>query len=764
MHSLPYKHVSLLILLLGAGCGEPDKGADGGSTVDPNDRDGDGYGADEDCNDNNPDVNPGATEICNHINDDCDDEVDEDVMGLWWADSDGDGYGRENTTAVESCDQPAGYVAQEGDCDDTNAEVNPDAIEACNNIDDNCDGVADDGTTLYWYADADSDGYGDPDTETEACEPPSGMISDGTDCDDHDATVNPGAEEVCGDYDDDDCDGHADVGVTGTWYTDSDGDGYGHPAQVYETCDPEPGWVQEGGDCRPSEADKYPGAPEACNDDDDDCDGEIDEDFDKDGDGGQSTECTLGTDCDDADPTIYMGAQEICGDGIDQSCDGADRSCSYSGSFPLGSADAKLWGPTSNYDSGRQVDAGDVTGDGKDDIIIATLYANSYNGGAFVIPGPITGSMSLSSAGFYLKGSTPTYGGGRSVGTFDVSGDGMGDVLVGGPWASAPSAWITFGPITANANLEDADVQLIGSASTYTSHGCDLGDVNGDGEGDAIIGAYYATGTVANSGKAFVVYGPLSSGSALTLESDSDSEISATRTSAYFGRWVQAGRDMDGDGIGDMLIAAPYESVSASSAGTAYIIHGPPDATMTTASADGIWYGEAASNYAAQDIGLGDINGDGLTDALVGAAYNSSGASYGGAAYVIYGPGTGTASLGTADIIIRGTHASQYFGSAAQGGDVDGDGIEELAVGATGDTTSGTAAGSVFVFNLLVAGTYTASDADAVLIGETNGDYLGEGVAFGDLDGDHLKELILGAPSEDKGGSSSGSVYVQYPY
>ncbi|MEA3325288.1 MAG: putative metal-binding motif-containing protein, partial [Euryarchaeota archaeon] len=121
----------------------------------------------------------------------------EDVMTTYYGDADGDGYGDpENTTDAYSA--PTGYVTDNTDCDDTNADVNPGATEVCNGIDDNCDGQIDEGVMTTYYGDADGDGYGDPENATEACSAPDGYVTDNTDCDDTNADVNPGATEVCG--------------------------------------------------------------------------------------------------------------------------------------------------------------------------------------------------------------------------------------------------------------------------------------------------------------------------------------------------------------------------------------------------------------------------------------------------------------------------------------------------------------------------------------------------------------------------------------
>ncbi len=160
------------------------------------DADGDGFDTSSDCDDLNAAVNPGATEVADGLDNDCDGTVDEGTGG--GPDSDGDGY------------SPAA-----GDCDDGEKLVHPGATEVCNGRDDNCDGTADEGITAdTWYADADGDGFGDPGTGITQCSGPAGYVHDNTDCDDGSAAVHPGATEVEADGIDQDCDG-TDAGGTG---------------------------------------------------------------------------------------------------------------------------------------------------------------------------------------------------------------------------------------------------------------------------------------------------------------------------------------------------------------------------------------------------------------------------------------------------------------------------------------------------------------------------------------------------------------------
>ena len=126
----------------------------------------------------------------------------------WYQDADGDGYGDPDSEVWDSCDEPAtGLVEDATDCDDADAAIHPDAEELCDELDNDCDGEVDEGTELAsWYADADGDGYGDPDSAVQACTAPEGHVEGSSDCDDGDAETYPGAAERC-DEADNDCEG-----------------------------------------------------------------------------------------------------------------------------------------------------------------------------------------------------------------------------------------------------------------------------------------------------------------------------------------------------------------------------------------------------------------------------------------------------------------------------------------------------------------------------------------------------------------------------
>ncbi|MGB0639495.1 MAG: putative metal-binding motif-containing protein [Myxococcota bacterium] len=236
-----------------------------------------------DCDDVDASINPDAIEVCDGVDNDCDGETDPsdstDAL-TWYADADGDGYGDEDSTAL-ACDISDGWVADNTDCDDEDAAVNPAAIEVCDGLDNDCDGELDpsDATDASaWYADTDGDGYGDITETVMSCVSSDGWVADSTDCDDVDPDVNPGATEVC-DGVDNDCDGvvdPVDASDSTVWYADADGDGFGDSETGVDGCSGGDGYVTDGTDCDDTDPDVNPDAVEVCDGVDNDCSGEVD--------------------------------------------------------------------------------------------------------------------------------------------------------------------------------------------------------------------------------------------------------------------------------------------------------------------------------------------------------------------------------------------------------------------------------------------------------------------------------------------------------
>jgi hypothetical protein len=179
-------------------------------------------------------------------------------------------------------------VARAGDCDDSDEQVNPDGLEVCDGVDNDCDDAVDsadpsvDPTTEHpYYRDSDGDGFGDASNAITSCDKPGGYVADATDCDDADRWANPGAPEVCDEVDNDcdeltdDDDDSLDVSTAGTFYLDEDGDGFGGGVPV-TACSAPAQHVTTAGDCDDAAADTNPDASETCNGRDNDCDGGAD--------------------------------------------------------------------------------------------------------------------------------------------------------------------------------------------------------------------------------------------------------------------------------------------------------------------------------------------------------------------------------------------------------------------------------------------------------------------------------------------------------
>ncbi|MEM9191408.1 MAG: MopE-related protein [Myxococcota bacterium] len=221
-----------------------------------------------DCNDNEISIHPAQLELCDAIDNDCDDAIDETQnIVAWYPDRDDDLYGDRTAVPVMSCEPVANHSVLGTDCNDGNAAISPAAAELCDGIDNDCNGLLDFEVGSNDFEDDDGDGLVDI-----ACAPR------GTDCDDRDANAGPGTEERC-DGRDNDCDLRIDEDSAGSvWFLDADGDGFGSPSSgTTVSCSPVSGYRRSGDDCDDSDPLRHPDATETCDGVDQDCDFRLDE-------------------------------------------------------------------------------------------------------------------------------------------------------------------------------------------------------------------------------------------------------------------------------------------------------------------------------------------------------------------------------------------------------------------------------------------------------------------------------------------------------
>jgi len=483
-----------------------------------------------------------------------------------------------------------------------------------------------------------------------------------------------------------------DTGVTDDTGTaaPADGDGDGYDSDV---------------DCDDSDPGVFPGAPEICGDGvDSDCDDNPSPP------GGCDHESAdfqrfLGVAADDG-AGYAVASDDLDGDGVGDvvitapyvdTTDAYSAGAAYvisgaraaSGDLSLADADVTLTGVTASYYLGSSAGAGDLDGDGQADLAVAAGFAgDSVGGEVYVWSGPLSGDYAPSDATAVLVGESGAAAG-WAMDTSDVDGDGVSDLLIGAHSQNntAGVAYLVLGPVSGTASLGDADVRLRGSdRGDYLGVALAVvGDLDGDGLQEVGVSSSYADIGVADSGAVYLLSGAGIGGGVELAVADVDAAVVGDADALNMGHGVGRVGDVDGDGLDDLLVAAKgVDCGGGADNGAGFLFTGAVSGMVDVSSADSRFCGGSGGQSGEQITGA-DLNGDGFADVVHGANRDAGGNDYSGAVYVWYGPTSGDQTPDTADVRVYGAAMHENLGAAVLGvGDLDGDGGEELLVGARG--------------------------------------------------------------------------------
>ncbi|MFT5680628.1 MAG: hypothetical protein ACI8RZ_001534 [Myxococcota bacterium] len=709
------------------------------------DADADGFNETLDCDDGNAAIYPGADELCDGIDNSCSGEIDDNATDgiTWYADGDGDGYG-DSAATINFCDGGgSGYVGNADDCDDGSAYAYPGGSEVCDGLDNDCDGTADNDPSdpVVWYADTDADGYGDAANSSEACVAPSGYVDNFGDCDDTNAELNPNAvwypdtdRDGFGDSDkkgvfsgcdqptgyvadSTDCnDGNTDVNPAATEFCDGEDSDCDGKIEADDFDDDGDGQADCQGDCDDGDAAIFEGGEEICGDGlDNDCSSRVDDSCPMDAATGSDIQIT------GEDSYDYMGYRgldaggDLNGDGYDDLAIGAynhevstsayssGRAYVFFGPMTSGSvasggdADLTIDGEDSyDYVGYELALGGDVNGDGYDDLIVDGYGdegdGGSYNGTIYLFLGPVTGgSLDVTNADAMMSGgNTSEYFGQYTTDFVDLDGDGS-DEVVGSRYSvdSYAGGLAFFTDPTGEMNTEDDSTATITGSDSYAYMGRSsvFDDFNGDGVADVGYGEVGLS-------QGFIINGPITGE---LDDGDADVDLYSNDTGAYAVSQLGSG-DFNGDGYVDLAVGSMYSDFGGSSSGLVITINGPISGSYDVENDFDFATYELTSNYMGayyDKMQVNDIDGDGNADLFAGVAYNDDAGSSAGAVFLNYGPMSGVQSTAVYDRAIYGSATYAYVGRGMGMGDLDGDGADDVIVGAYG---IGGYAGGAYVF------------------------------------------------------------------
>ncbi len=613
------------------------------------------------------------------------------------------------------------------------------------------------------------------------------------DCDDTDILINPDAEEICDEVDND-CDGDIDNDdpdtVLPTWYLDLDGDGYGS-IFPWEDCNQDPNMVDNNDDCDDTNPDVNPGALDIPLDGvDQDCSGSDAETYpDTDGDG-----FNLLTDCDDSNPWINPDAKENPFDGLDSDCDGVIGNTDHIDYY------SSLVGDSGDYLSfDSAISLADFTQDGIPELIVGASLANNYRGYVALFDGADSlswdGPANDNAFARIESQSDNTWIGSLSRTQGDLNNDGFLDLVIAGsdlysvPGLESPAISVFLDPASLSGihSTTDAQVRIYGAASNHgnTRVSADL-DFNGDNHDDVFFGDFLETSInnqqdhiVNGSSSLFYFSGDMLNVGSHDLQTDKTTRMYTNNPWDYLGSSISGG-DMDGDGDSELIISIPGYDSFANDAGCVFLFHGgsfsgQSDDSLIEHDLFTLFNSGAAICSSTMNAQLGwggqskiaDLNGDGEKDLVISApAINT--------VYVFHSAKDLVGIVipeNDADTIITSGGSPDWFGYSIEAGDFDGDGIEDLVVGAPDIqepiNTSGGGGGMIYNQDTLLStaspnvpgkiyyykgsnlsGSMSDSHADGVING-LEPDLFGMHMVAGDMNGDGKTDLWVGSPRFD---------------